>query len=81
MKKSKKVKTNNYFEEEYLGKTSNGISVIESRRLQKLLTVKALISSVRAGGVSQVNYKRMTTSKTPDKFIMDIDGFLLPFDL
>ena len=81
MKQKKKIRQINYFEEIYLGKKGIGISVQESKRLQKLLGVKALKNSVHSGGITTSDLKRINKDKPAATFIMDIDNFLLPFDL
>jgi hypothetical protein len=80
MKQKKKIRQINYFEEIYLGKKGIGISIQESKRLQKLLGVKALKSSVHSGGITTSDLKRINKNNPASSF-MDIDNFLLPFDL
>jgi len=81
MRHKKKTNRINYFEDVYLEKKGNEISILESKRLQKLLSVKALNNSVNSGGVTEDDLKKTIIPKTATSFTMDIDNFLLPFDL
>ncbi|MGZ3921246.1 MAG: hypothetical protein ACXVPW_18785, partial [Bacteroidia bacterium] len=78
MKTRKKTNEINYFEEVYLGKKGIESSVKESRKLQKLLTAKALKSSIQYGGITPVDFKNMYKDKPKNSFTTDIDSFLLP---
>jgi hypothetical protein len=77
MRRVNKTVTANYFEEVYLGKSKNELSLHESKRLQKLLSIKAIRNS---GGVNTSDLKKMNLPKPKATFIMDFDNFLLPFD-
>ena len=81
MKAKKKEIRSNYFEDVYLGKKRKELSIQESKRLQKLLSIKALHSSVNSGGITGSDLKKLNPGKTIPSFTMDIDNFLLPFDL
>ena len=85
MKVSKKQSPMHYFEKVYLGKDDKGnnISTSESKRLQKLLSAKALTSSVDSRGIKNVDLKRMmrkeiSLSKTE---IIDFESIINPFEL
>jgi hypothetical protein len=81
MKHKKKTPQINYIEEVYLGKKRIESTVQESKRLQKLLGVKAHRSATHWGGIRSVDFKKANENKSTTSFIMDIDNFLLPFDL
>ena len=81
MKHKKKTLQINYFEEVYLGKKGIENSVRESKKLQKLLGVKALRNSIRSGGITTIDLQKINKNKPTTSFSMDIDNFLLPFDL
>ena len=78
MKHTNKKPALNYFEDVYLGKSKNEISIKESKRLQKLLGAKALKNS---GAINTSDLKRISANKPKPKAIMDFDNFLLPFNL
>jgi len=63
----------NYFEEIYLKKKSNCISLKESKRLRKLITPKVQV-------IRKINLNKTITGKTLPAFTTDIDNFLLPFE-
>jgi hypothetical protein len=84
MKVSKRTNPMKYFEQVYLGKNQQeNISAFESKRLQKLLTVKALTSSMDSRGITSRDLKRMM----PEKIVLtaqqetDFQSILNPFDL
>ena len=85
MKVMKNEKPMHYFEKVYLGKNEKGnnISTAESKRLQKLLSAKALASSVDSCGVKTADLKRMMRKeiKLSKNEIIDFESIINPFEM
>lgn len=71
----------NYFENTYLKKDQVNISVKESKKLQKLLSAKALASSADSKGLSTIDLKRMATLKASPVSYFNTESYIHPFDL
>ena len=83
MKVSKKENPMHYFEKVYLGKDNKGnnISTTESKRLQKLLSAKALAHSVDSRGIKTADLKRMMPKITLSKNeTIDFESIMNPFE-
>ena len=70
-----------YFEKTYLKNNQTNISVKESKKLQKLLSAKALASSADSKGLSTVDLKRMSTLKASPVAYFNTESYIHPFDL
>ena len=70
-----------YFEKIYLQKKQNTICVTESKKLQKLLSAKALASSADSKGLSTVDLKKMAKIKTSPSIPFNVDEYIHPFDM
>jgi hypothetical protein len=70
-----------YFETTYLKNKSVNISVKESKKLQKLLSTKALASGADSKGLNTVDLKRMSTLKASPEIYFNTESFIHPFDL
>jgi len=70
-----------YFEKTYLQKKQTNISIKESKKLQKLLSTKALASSSDSKGLSTVDLKRMMKPKTSPCIDFNVDSYIHPFDM
>lgn len=70
-----------YFEKTYLKKAQVNISVKESKKLQKLLSTKALASSADSKGLSTIDLKKMSTLKASPEMYFNTESFIHPFDL
>lgn len=72
----------NYFENIYLGKQDANSSLKGNRQLQKLLTVKALTSSIDSKKLSTNDLKRMNPKQLKASEIgkIDFDSFIRPYD-
>jgi hypothetical protein len=70
-----------YFEKTYLPKKQTNISVKESKKLQKLLSTKALASSSDSKGLSTADLKRMMKLRTSPMMDFNIENYIHPFDL
>ncbi len=72
----------NYFENIYLGKKTQNISIKTSKRLQKLLTVSALTSSVDSKKLSAKDLKKLQTKKMNTCKIaeVDFDSYIRPYE-
>ena len=68
-----------YFEKTYLQKKSSSISIKESKKLQKLLSAKAL-TNVDSKRLSSTDLKRMTKLKSAPTASFSIESFISPFD-
>jgi hypothetical protein len=79
MKARKKQK--NYFENVYLGKKSENM-LLENRKLQKLLTMKALNSSVDSRPLTTADLKRLSNKKMSACRItgIDFDNYIFPYE-
>ena len=79
MKSTKKNK--NYFEAVYLGKNSESM-LKENKNLQKLLTLKALNSSVDSRPLSTNDLKKMSRKKISACTItaIDFDNYIFPYE-
>ncbi len=73
----------NYFENIYLGKKDANNSLKTSKKLQKLLCVKALTRSIDSKRLSTSDLKRMNTNKLNASQVgkIDFDDFIRPYDL
>ncbi len=69
-----------YFEKTYLQKNQNNISIKESKKLQKLLSIKALIGSSDSKKLNTADLKRMTKLKTKPSVYFNIENYMYPFD-
>lgn len=85
MKIQKREASMSYFEKVYLGKNEKGnnISTAESKRLQKLLSAKALASSKDSTGINTSDLKRMTTNinAIPAMEKIDFESYIHPFEM
>ena len=85
MKDMKSTKPMHYFEKVYLGKNKKGnnISTTESKRLQKLLSAKALAQSSDSRGINTADLKRMMRNdiKLSKTEIIDFESIINPFEL
>ncbi len=85
MKEMKTTKPMHYFEKVYLGKNKKGnnISTTESKRLQKLLSAKALAQSSDSRGINSADLKRMMHKEINLSKIesIDFESILNPFEL
>jgi hypothetical protein len=72
----------NYFENIYLGKQDANDSLKGNKKLQKLLTVKALTSSIDSKKLSTKDLKRMNPKKLNASAIgkIDFESFIRPYD-
>lgn len=77
MEVMKTKKTSNYFEKVYLGKKN---STVESKRIQKLLSAKALVSSTDSRGLSTADLKRMLPKNITVSEV-DFESIMNPFDM
>jgi hypothetical protein len=68
-----------YFEKTYLKKKSNSISIKESKKIQKLLSAKAL-SGVDSKKISTADLKRITKLKPAPAASFSIESYIRPFD-
>lgn len=69
-----------YFEKTYLKKSQANISVKESKKLQKLLSAKALASGADSKGLSTADLKRMMKPKTSPVIDFNVESYIHPFD-
>lgn len=71
----------NYFENIYLGKQAENDLLKGNKRLQKLLTVRALTSSIDSKKISTKDLKQMRKRMNPVTGIVefDIDGYINPY--
>ncbi|MFL5752516.1 MAG: hypothetical protein ACJ76F_03845 [Bacteroidia bacterium] len=78
---STKKHRNNYFEAVYLGKNSEN-TLKENRKLQKLLTVKALNSSVDSRPLSTSDLKKMSNKEMNRSKMstIDFDSYIFPYE-
>ena len=85
MKVMKKESPMHYFEKVYLGKNENGnnISTTESKRLQKLLSAKALAHSVDSCGINTTDLKRMMRKEISlsNAETISLESIINPFEL
>lgn len=74
-------KHKNYFESVYLGK-NNADTLKENKKLQKLLTMKALNSSVDSKPLTTADLKRMSHKKINACKIaaIDFDSYIFPYE-
>ena len=70
-----------YFEKTYLQKNQTNISIKESKKLQKLLSAKALAGSSDSKGLSTMDLKRMMRLKTSPCTDFNIESYIHPFDM
>ena len=70
-----------YFEKTYLTNKSVNISVKESKKLQKLLSAKALVGSADSKGLSTLDLKRMSKLKASPVAYFNTESYIHPFDL
>lgn len=70
-----------YFEKNYSQKNQKNISIKESKKLQKLLSVKALASSSDSKGLTTADLKRMIKPKTQPTLNFNIESYIHPFDM
>ncbi len=70
-----------YFERTYLQKNQTNISIKESKKLQKLLSAKALASSSDSKGLSTADLKRMMKLKTSPCADFNVESYIHPFDI
>ena len=79
MKSSKKNK--NYFETVYLGKNS-GNMLTENKKLQKLLSLKALNSSVDSRPLRTNDLKKISRNKICSSSLtaIDFDNYIFPYE-
>lgn len=73
----------NYFENIYLGKMSQNKQLTASKKLQKLLTVKALTSSIDSKKLSVSDFKKLRPKKLETCKIAEIDfeGYIRPYEI
>ena len=73
----------NYFENIYLGKMSQNKQLTASKKLQKLLTVKALTSSIDSKKLSVSDFKKLQTKKIGTCKIAEIDfeSYIRPYEI
>lgn len=71
----------NYFEHIYLGKQEDKDLLKGNKRLQKLLTVSALTSSIDSKRISTKDLKQMKKRMNPSTGIVefDIEGYINPY--
>jgi hypothetical protein len=69
-----------YFEKTYLKSKSVNISVKESKKLQKLLSAKALASSADSKGLNTVDLKKMSIFKASPEIYFNTESYIHPFD-
>ena len=70
-----------YFERTYLQKNKTNISIKESKKLQKLLSAKALASSSDSKGLNTADLKRMMKPKTSPIMDFNVESYIYPFDM
>ena len=70
-----------YFEKTYLKRNQVNISVKESKKLQKLLSAKALAGSTDSKGLNTADLKRMMKPKTSPFIDFNIENYIHPFDV
>jgi len=70
-----------YFETTYLGKPSVLAALKGNAKLQKMLSVKALKSSVDSKSLSTADFKKLNSklSDTTLKSVIDTDNYINPF--
>jgi len=70
-----------YFENIYLGKQENNDLLKGNKRLQKILTVKALTSSIDSKKISTKDLMQMRKRMNPATGIVefDIEGYINPY--
>ena len=68
-----------YFEKTYLQKNQNNISIKESKKLQKLLSAKALAGSIDSKKLNNSDLKRMTKLKTSPTAYFNAESYINPF--
>ncbi|HEY1038161.1 MAG TPA: hypothetical protein VGF30_02075 [Bacteroidia bacterium] len=73
----------NYFENVYLGKRVQNDSLKTSRRLQKLMTVKALTSSIDSRKLNARDLKKLNTKKMDACKIAEVDfeSYIRPYEV
>ena len=73
----------NYFENIYLGKKSQNKQLNTSKKLQKLLTVKALKSSIDSKKLSAKDFKKLQPEKMGACKIAEIDfeSYIRPYEI
>ncbi len=72
-----------YFENIYLGKKSQNSQMMASKKLQKLLTVKALTSSIDSKKLSANDFKKLRPKKLETCKIAEIDfeSYIRPYEV
>ena len=70
-----------YFEKTYLKSKQVNISTKESKRIQKLLSAKALASGSDSKGLSTIDLKRMAKLKTSPAAYFNTESYIHPFDV
>ena len=71
----------NYFEKTYLKNKQINFSIKESKKLQKLLSAKALASSADSKGLNTADLKRMMKQKTSPVIDFNVESYIHPFDV
>jgi hypothetical protein len=71
----------NYFENVYLGKNTEG-SLSENKMLQKLLSIKALSSSIDSRPLSNADYKKLAekTKNPGSETAIDFESYIHPYE-
>lgn len=70
----------NYFEKKYLKKNKNDLSIKESKKLQKLLSAKALSGSLDSKKFHSSDLKRMASLQAAPQPYFNIENYIHPFD-
>ena len=68
-----------YFEKNYLQKKANNLSIKESKKLQKLLSAKAM-TNVDSKKLSTADLKRMAKLKSAPIASFSVESYISPFD-